>query len=373
MHCKDPPFSIHNFGYMIQLKHPKIKVALLFGGRSAEHDISIRSARNVLESLDRNKYDPVLVYIRPDGRWFRCEIQQLIQGNKESLQKEVFEEVTLLPGNGGQFIFSVNGKMCFFVDVVFPVLHGPFGEDGTLQGWLELVGVPYVGAHVLGSVVGMDKEVMKRLLRDAGLPIGDFLVFRKHGRIKISFAKAREVLGLPMFVKPANLGSSVGVSRVETEEEFYKAVKVAFRYDTKVLVEASLQGREIECGVLGNENPQASGVGEVIPKHEFYSYEAKYIDSDGAKLQIPADLPEDINKEVRRLAVKVFQALECQGLGRVDFFLTKRGLFVNEINTLPGFTSVSIYPKLWEMSGVSYSELLERIITLALDSFHNRF
>lgn len=358
---------------MSQSQRASLTVALLFGGRSAEHEVSINSARNVLLSLDRKKYVPVLVYIRPDGRWFQCEVECLIkEGGNVLLQDGHYDEVVLVPGSGGGFISSGNGKECFVADVVFPVLHGPFGEDGTIQGLLELVGVPYVGARVLGSAVGMDKDIMKRLLRDMGLPIGDFLVFRDHEISKISFEKARNALGLPLFVKPANLGSSVGVSRVETEEELKKAVEMAFQYDTKILIEASLQGREIECAVLGNENPQASVVGEIIPTHTFYSYEAKYIDADGAKLAIPADLPQDIADKVRGLAVRAFQVLECHGLGRVDFFLTDKGVFVNEINTLPGFTSVSMYPKLWEATGISYSELADKLIGFSLEAFEKR-
>lgn len=288
------------------------------------------------------------------------------------LQKKLSEEIVPLLGSGGKFVFSADGRTCFGADVVFPVLHGPFGEDGTVQGLLELVGVPYVGAGVLGSAAGMDKDVMKRLLKEAGLPVGDFLVFRKDDASDISFESIKKTLRLPVFVKPANLGSSVGVSKVETEKELQQATEVAFQYDTKILIEALLHGREIECAVLGNCDPQASGVGEIIPAHGFYSYEAKYVDADGAALVIPADLSQEVVEEIRHLAIKTFQVLECHGLGRVDFFLTEKGVFVNEINTLPGFTSVSMYPKLWEVAGVSYSELLGRLIQLARERFATR-
>lgn len=354
---------------MTQSKVSKLTIAILFGGRSAEHDVSIMSARNIVSALDAEKYETVLIYIRPDGRWFRCLFQSLLRENAGVLQKELSEEIAPLLGSGGTFIFSANGRICFDVDVIFPVLHGPFGEDGTVQGLLELVGVPYVGSGVLGSAAGMDKDIMKRLLKEAGLPIGDFLTFQKGDASRISFRDIKKTLELPVFVKPANLGSSIGVSKVETEEEFQRAIRNAFQYDTKILIEASLQGREIECAVLGSHNPYASGVGEIIPTHGFYSYEAKYIDADGSKLIIPANLPQEAVDEIRRLAVKTFQALECHGLGRVDFFLTDKGIFVNEINTIPGFTSVSMYPKLWEASGVSYARLIDTLIELALERF----
>lgn len=354
---------------MTQPKNSKLTIAILFGGRSAEHDVSIMSARNIVSALDTEKYEPVLVYIRSDGRWFRCSSQYLFHGDAETLQKKLSEEIVPLLGSGGTFVFSADGRKCCEVDSVFPVLHGPFGEDGTVQGLLELVGVPYVGVGVLGSAVGMDKDVMKRLLKEAGLPVGDFLVFRKEETPALSFENIKKTLGLPVFVKPANLGSSVGVSKVETEKEFQQAIQNAFQYDVKILIEASLQGREIECAVLGNRDPHASGVGEIIPAHGFYSYEAKYIDADGAKLIIPADLPQEGIEEIQHLAVKTFQTLECHGLGRVDFFVTDKGIFVNEINTMPGFTSVSMYPKLWEASGIGYSELLDRLIQLARERF----
>lgn len=354
------------------MKNPKFTLAILFGGRSVEHDVSIQSARNIFSALDAEKYDVFLIYIRPDGRWFRCLSQDLLHGDAEALQKKSSEEIVPILGSGGTFVFSADGRKCCDVDGIFPVLHGPFGEDGTVQGLLELVGVPYVGSGVVGSAVGMDKDVMKRLLKEAGLPVGNFLVFRKNDASHISFGNIEETLGLPIFVKPANLGSSVGVSRIETEKEFQKAIEVAFRYDTKILIETSLQGRELECAVLGNYDPQASGVGEVIPSHGFYSYEAKYIDADGAKLIISANLSQEITEEIQRLAIRTFQTLECYGLGRVDFFLTDKGIFVNEINTLPGFTSISMYPKLWEVAGIGSSELLDQLIHLAIERFETR-
>ena len=257
------------------------------------------------------------------------------------------------------------------IDVVFPVLHGPFGEDGTVQGLLRLADVPFVGAGVLGSAVGMDKDVMKRLLRDAGIPVGKFITLRAGD--KLSFKDAKKKLGSPLFVKPANLGSSVGVSKVRTETEFKKAVKEAFQFDTKVIVEEFIEGREIECSVLGNDDPIASVPGEIILHDDFYSYDAKYIDENGASLEIPAKLDAKTRKLVQETAVRTFKALECEGMGRVDSFVTKDGrVVVNEINTIPGFTSISMYPKLWEASGISYSKLVDKLIQLAIERFEKQ-
>jgi D-alanine-D-alanine ligase len=251
--------------------------------------------------------------------------------------------------------------------VVFPILHGPYGEDGTVQGLLKLADVPFVGSGVLGSAVSMDKDVMKRLFRDAGIPIGKFLTYTVHNPPE-SFAAITAALGSPVFVKPANLGSSVGISKARNEDEFTAAVQEAFQYDTKIIIEEFIKGREIECGVLGNENPVASVPGEVIHTHEFYSYEAKYLDENGAALEIPAKLDSETQKHIQELAIKAFQVLCGEGLSRVDFFLKENGeIFVNEINTMPGFTKVSMYPKLWEASGIGYTELISRLIELSIN------
>ena len=256
------------------------------------------------------------------------------------------------------------------VDVVFPVLHGPFGEDGTVQGLLKLANLPFVGAGVLGSAVGMDKDVMKRLLRDAGIPVAKFMVFDSASKNDTGFRRLRRQLGLPMFVKPANLGSSVGISKVAGPGEFSRAVKEAFRYDNKILVEESISGREIECAVLGNERPRASVPGEIITGHKFYSYDAKYLDDQGARLVIPAALPAALTRQIQKMSVRVFKILCCSGMARVDFFLRGRDeIFVNEINTIPGFTAISMYPKMWRASGLSYSRLIDQLIRLALQTF----
>jgi D-alanine-D-alanine ligase len=254
------------------------------------------------------------------------------------------------------------------VDVIFPVLHGPFGEDGTVQGLLKLANVPFVGAGVLGSAVGMDKDVMKRLLRDAKIPIAKFLVFERSVASKINFAAVKRALGLPFFVKPANLGSSVGISKVSAKKQFGRALTEAFRYDNKILIEESIRGREIECSVLGNENPIASLPGEIVTRHDFYSYDAKYLDEKGAQLIVPAALAKNIVRQVQTLALRTFKTLGCEGMARVDFFLrNNREIFVNEINTIPGFTKISMFPKLWEASGIPYPRLIDRLIRLALE------
>ncbi len=349
-------------------KQKKIRVGILFGGKSAEHEVSLRSAKNVYEALDKEKYEPILIGIDKRGKWLLEDRSRFLLERGNASQEERGEPVALVPQSDGAITNFERPSASEKIDVVFPVLHGTFGEDGTVQGLLKLANIPFVGAGVLGSAVGMDKDVMKRILRDAGIPIAKFKTFR--GNDKISFEAVSEGLGVPLFVKPANLGSSVGVHKAHDEKEFRAAVKDAFRYDRKILIEEYIKGREIECSVLGNEEPTASLAGEVIPTHEFYSYEAKYLDENGAALEIPAKLPGEIMKRVQDMAVRAFRALECEGMARVDFFLKENGdLFVNEINTIPGFTSISMYPKLWEASGISYSELVDRLIMLAIERF----
>ena len=353
----------------------KIRVGILFGGKSAEHEVSLQSAKNIVEAIDKSKYEAVLIGIDKTGRWYlndasrfllNADNPKLIKLNKSS------DSVALLPGGSDkQELVSISSSESRGpVDVVFPILHGTFGEDGTVQGLLKLANVPFVGAGVLGSAVGMDKDVMKRLLRDAGVPTAKFLTVHKAASDKVDFEQVKKQLGLPLFVKPANLGSSVGIHKVRSRSELAAAVQDAFQYDSKILIEEAIKGREIECAVLGNENPIASLPGEIIPQHEFYSYEAKYIDENGAVLEAPAKLPEETVKRVQELAVRTFQALCCEGMARVDFFLKENGeLLVNELNTIPGFTKISMYPKLWEISGIPYSELIDRLIQLAVERF----
>jgi D-alanine-D-alanine ligase len=359
----------------------KIRVGVVFGGRSAEHEVSLQSARSILDAMDAQKYEIVLLGIDRAGRWYLNDDSRPLL---ESGSRPVSEpggmpkpitggamEVAIAPrGNGSEIMDLRANRGMGSLDVLFPVLHGPYGEDGSVQGLCRLANLPCVGAGVLGSAVGMDKDVMKRLLRDAGIPTARFLTVESHAARETSFEKASAELGLPLFVKPANLGSSVGVSKARDAREFTDAMELAFRYDTKVLVEECIRGREVECSVLGNTRPEASLPGEILPSRDFYDYEAKYIDENGAVLQIPARLEESTIAEVRRLAVQAFTVLCCHGMARVDMFVEPEGrVLVNEINTIPGFTRISMYPKLWEATGISFSELVDRLIALAIERF----
>jgi D-alanine-D-alanine ligase len=350
----------------------KLRVALLFGGRSAEHEISLISARNIVEAMDKRKYQIIAIGIDKAGRWFIDEGGRLLKGTHRLVRRRGKGSAALIPGAKKSPLIQVSAKNVFReIDVVFPVLHGPFGEDGTVQGLLKLADLPFVGAGVLGSAIGMDKDVMKRLLRDAKLPLAKFLVCAREDGRNLDFNRVKGELGLPVFVKPANLGSSVGISKAGSEKQFKQALKEAFRFDHKILIEEAIKGREIECSVLGNENPLASLPGEIVTRHDFYSYKAKYIDDQGAELIIPARLSAATVREIQEIAIQTFKVLCCEGMARVDFFLNADGkVFVNEINTIPGFTNISMYPKLWEVSGMSYSALIDRLISLALERFH---
>jgi len=352
----------------------RIRVGILFGGRSAEHEVSLQSAKNIIDAIDTNKYEVVLIGIDKKGQWHLNEESRFLLPTTECGLPELSERgenLALVPGKQDEQIVALTGQQRLgSLDVIFPVLHGPFGEDGTVQGLLRLVNVAFVGAGVLGSAVGMDKDVMKRLLRDAGIPIVRFIVVNRHHSKKIGFDYARGRLGLPLFIKPANLGSSVGIHKVKDREEFKHAVRDAFNYDNKILIEEYIKGREIECSVLGNHNPIASVPGEILPRHEFYSYEAKYLDENGAALEIPAKLSPETSDRIRQLAIKTFSVLCCEGMARVDFFVRNDSeIIVNEINTIPGFTRISMYPKLWEATGSSYSELIDKLIQLAIERF----
>ncbi len=352
----------------------KIQVGILFGGKSAEHEISLQSAKNIVEAIDKNKYDVLLIGIDKEGQWHLSRDSKFLLHEEDPQRiklNRASDNLALVPGKKEeQFVSLSNRQPAGSLDVVFPVLHGPLGEDGTVQGLLKLMNIPFVGASILGSSVGMDKDVLKRLLRDAGIPTAKFLVFDRSSANKIDFNIVKNQLGLPFFVKPANLGSSVGIHKVKDQKQFESAVKGAFQYDNKILIEESIQGREIECSVLGNDDPIASVPGEVVSQHEFYSYEAKYIDENGAVLEIPAKLPVPIIQKVQNLAVKTFKTLCCEGMARVDFFLRdNKEVIVNELNTIPGFTRISMYPKLWEASGISYTDLIDRLIQLALERF----
>ncbi len=347
------------------MKNTKQTIALLFGGKSAEHEVSVRSARYVAAAIDATKYRICFIAIDREGRWILSSHAALKKFPAVSLRTHGRELVAFIPGSGGT-LYNMTTKRTIQIGVVFPVLHGPNGEDGTVQGVCKSAGVPYVGASVLGSAVGMDKDVMKRLLRDAGLPIGKFITIAAGE--PVTYPSLVRELGTPLFVKPANMGSSIGVRRVASASEFAAALHDAFRFDTKVLVEEYIAGREIECSVIGNEAPAASIPGEIVVHDTFYSYDTKYVSSDGASLVIPAPLIPKAAKEVRQLAERVCKVLCAEGLARVDFFYTKAGKwYVNEINTLPGFTAISMYPKLWEATGLSGSELVARLIALAVE------
>ena len=314
----------------------KIRVGVIRGGRSGEHEVSLRSAESILNALNREKYDVVPITISHEGRW-------------------------------EPFTISADPSTTPAVDVVFPIVHGTYGEDGTIQGLFELANLPYVGAGVLGSAIGMDKDVMKRLLRAASLPIVEYWSVRK-SELDSFLQSQLNSLPYPLFVKPANLGSSVGITKTHAPEELPGALQTAAEYDQKIVVERGVDAREIEVSVLGNDDPIASVPGEIIPSREFYDYDAKYVD-DNSRLLIPAPLSDAAVQEAQQLAVAAFKALECSGMARVDLFLERPNgkFYVNEINTLPGFTSISMYPKLWDASGIPYPELIDRLITLAIE------
>jgi len=312
----------------------KLRVAVIYGGRSGEHEVSIRSAKAIMDALDPEKYEKIEYFIDLEGKW---------------LPKPILPEPAAQSD----------------IDVVFPVLHGTFGEDGTVQGLLELADLPYVGAGVLASSVSMDKEMMKRVCAERMLPIVDYVSLPR-GAANAAETCAR--LGFPLFVKPANLGSSVGISKAHNREELESAIDLAAQYDRKIIVERAIAGRELECAVLGNETPMASVLCEILPSREFYDYDDKYL-LDRAETKVPADLPAEKTDELRRLAVECYRAVECEGMGRVDFLFeaSTDKLYINEINTIPGFTSISMYPKMWEHSGIGFSALIDQLIELALD------
>ncbi|MGI5836258.1 MAG: D-alanine--D-alanine ligase [Chloroflexota bacterium] len=357
----------------------KIKVGVLFGGRSGEHEVSLASATSIIKNLDRSKYEVIPIGITKEGRW-------LLEGNplqalQSGLTNNSLEPVLLTSANTSSAPLAVasspprsNNRLT--VDVVFPVLHGPYGEDGTVQGLLEMAGVPYVGAGVLASSVGMDKAIMKVLFKERGLPIVKHVVVARkdwENEPEVSMDFVEKSLGYPCFVKPANLGSSVGISKASNRSSLSRAIAEAAKYDRKIVVEEGIQCREIECSVLGNDDPIASVPGEIIPCNEFYDYRAKYLD-EGSELLIPAPIPSETAEEIRHLAVEAFRAIDCSGMARVDFFLEKQSskVYLNEVNTIPGFTKISMYPKLWEASGLPYPQLIDRLIELALERHADR-
>lgn len=355
----------------------KLRVGVLFGGRSGEHEVSLASAASVMRALDPNRYEVVPIGITKEGRWVLAEkalqllgetpihLRQALSDGRHVVLPAEPSTSALLP------LSSASPGEGAPLDVIFPVLHGTFGEDGTVQGLLELADIPYVGAGVLASAVGMDKEVQKRLFRDAGLPLTDFLAIRRsdwEARPQEVLRALRRKFRFPVFTKPATLGSSVGMTKVRKAEGLKPALDSAAEYGTKLLVERAITGREIECSVLGNARPIASVPGEIVPHREFYDYTAKYLE-EGTELIVPAKLSRAQVKKFQEYAVRAYEAIDCEGMARVDFFLERKTgrIYVNEINTIPGFTAISMYPKLWEASGISYGELIDRLIALALD------
>lgn len=321
----------------------KIRVGVLFGGQSEEHEVSIRSAQSVIKHLNRDKYEVYPIKIEKSGTWFFSDFQVS--------PEEVFFSPCIL-------------KKTF--DVIFPVLHGPYGEDGTVQGLVELAHLPYVGSDHLSSAMCMDKGVMKDILNGAGLPTPKSISLQS-----FDVEKILDIFTFPLFVKPARLGSSVGISKVHSEEELLPALEESFKYDERIVIEEGIEGKELEISILGNLDPKASLPGEIIPTHDFYTYEAKYLDKNGAHFILPAKISPEKIKEIQELAIKAYKTMRCEGMARVDFFMEKGGnLLINELNTIPGFTSISLYPKLWEVSGLAYSDLLNELIDLAIQRFN---
>lgn len=352
-----------------------MNLAVIIGGKSPEHAISLRSGYSVVQALDKSKYAITVIGIDKTGKWFLQDSQNFLlnPNDNKNITLAPSEIIVYLEHDGDEtWLYNrSNNQKLTKIDVCFPVLHGAYGEDGIIQGLFKTVNIPFVGVDLLGSAVGMDKDVAKRLWRDAGIPIAAFEVIDLGNKSAVSYEALLEKLGSPMFVKPANAGSSVGVHKVTNKEEFLAAVEDGFLYDRKLLVEEAIVGIEVECAVLGNENPKASVIGAIVPTDKFYSYDAKYISSTGAKLMIPAEIPTEVSELVQSNAIKAFKCIGAEGLSRVDFFLkADHTIVINEINTLPGFTSISMYPKLWEASGLPYPALLDELISLALSRHH---
>jgi D-alanine-D-alanine ligase len=349
----------------------KLRIAVLYGGTSAEHEVSVVSARSVLAAIDRDKYEVLPIAITKAGEWLLPDRAPSELKAAEGSLPEVGDGQAVVLREGGELLASRTHTEAP-IDLVFVLLHGPGGEDGTVQGLLETLGVPYVGAGVAASALGMDKSLQKPVFANAGIPVTPWITISQaefDRDPQAAVRRARDAIGLPAFTKPANLGSSVGVSKCRTAEELQRGIELAFEHDRATLVERAIEGRELECAVLGNDEPEASVVGEVVPAHEFYDYEAKYL-IEGSKLIIPAPVPEEVSEQIRRYAVQAFQAIGCAGMARVDFFVHGDNgdeILLNEINTIPGFTPISMYPKLWEATGIPYAKLIDRLIELALE------
>lgn len=339
----------------------KINVGIIYGGKSTEHEVSVRSAKSVFEALNKEKYNISLINITKQGEWLLAADNKKIK----PLDNANSKKISVIPSEG----LTADGQR-IELDAVLPILHGTAGEDGSIQGLLELAELPYAGCSVRSSAVCMDKDMTKRLLELKGIKVAPSIVLNYYEKDGQTYEQAREQLGVPMFVKPVNQGSSVGVSKVSDETSFYKALDSAFSFDTKVMIESGIEGREIEVSVLGNEELFVSVPGEIVSQTDFYSYSSKYLDENGALLNIPAQLEEEEMQRIQQIAYDTFKVLDCEGMARVDVFLTPDGeVIVNEVNTLPGFTSISMYPKLLEASGIPYSETLDRLIELSLERY----
>lgn len=342
------------------------RVGVIFGGRSGEHEVSVLSARSVMAALNRDRWEVVPLGVTKNGSWLSpADTQNVLDEGRTSLEARM----------DGVLRSAAALDALASCDIAFPLIHGTYGEDGTLQGFLEIADVPYAGCGVAASAIGMDKALMKALFREAGIPIPLYSVIRswEYALDEMNAAVLIEGrLGYPCFIKPANGGSSVGITRATSREDLPEAFAAAFAYDDKAVIEQAVVGREVECSVLGNERPEASVVGEVVPDRAFYDYESKYSAQSATKLNIPAELPEAIAGEVRDLAVRMYQVMGCEGYARIDFFVTGDGVVANEVNTIPGFTSISMYPKLWEASGLGYSDLLTRILELGFERHERR-
>ncbi len=350
----------------------KKNIALIFGGKSAEHEVSLRSAKNIYNAIDKSLFSVTLIGISKEGTWYKFKDESFFSQNIRIQDFDFHakaERVTLISDKGRPYLYSLTLQSSEPVDIAFPIIHGTMGEDGTIQGLFKMMQLPFVGCGVWSSAAGMDKEIMKRLLQHADIPSAKYVLITPE---KIpSYQDIVTELGSPFFIKPANAGSSVGVHKIKTASDYETKIKDSLKFDFKVLAEEFIKGRELECSVMGlNSSPKASLPGEIILQAEFYSYEAKYVDENGARIEIPAKLSGDIIKNLQTMAEKTFQTMGCDGLTRVDFFLTENGkLYINEINTLPGFTQISMYPKMWEASGVSYQSLVTELIQLGFRKF----
>lgn len=348
-------------------------ILIICGGKSAEHEISISSTKSIITALKGTKYIPIIVVVSRTGHWFYVEFNSTF----ETLTKcndtlEGCQHCTLIRKDSQSYLMLENGKL-IKLDAAFPVLHGPMGEDGTMQGLLDIKSIPYVGSGVLSSALGMDKAIQKQIFQTYNIPVVPFITINKSQQIISYNDAAQRLQSETLFVKPSVMGSSVGVCKVKNAQDYDAAIANALQFSNTILIEKYIPCREIECAVLGNLEPKASPLGEIVPNHEFYSYEAKYLDPNGADLIAPViDLPEGVEARIKALAIQVFRVLDCRGLARVDFFINSNDIYVNEINTIPGFTSISMYPKLWQVAGMSYSELIMKLIDLAYEEFADR-